>query len=218
MEEIEQAEMEELFFRLNNGVPLRSVELTRALLGGKVLKFVEQIANLPFFAEKVNLSPSARKRYVDQEIVLQFMALIQNKDTGFSGVEIQEFVKTLRDVEIRDELKARMQNASAFLNEAFLNKGKFLKKVHIPMLFKLALDVQSYGLLVTPKQFGEWATQFFADIPEAYALASSQGSAKKDNVQKRLAAISQSFNAYFQIPERGQEMFASETGNSQDAV
>ena len=218
VEEIEQAEMEELFFRLNNGVPLRSVELTRALLGGKVLQFVEKIASLSFFAEKVNLSPSARKRYVDQEIVLQIMALIQNRDTGFSGVEIQEFVKTLRDSEIRDELKARMQNASAFLNLAFLNKEKFLKKVHIPMLFKLALDVQSYGLLVTPEQFGEWASQFFADIPETYALASSQGSAKKENVQRRLAAISQAFNVYFQIQERGQEMFASETGNSQDAV
>ena len=218
VEEIEQAEMEEMFYRLNNGVPLRKVELTRALLGGKVLKFVEQVASKDFFTEKVNLSPSARKRYVDQEIVLQIMALIQNSETGFSGVEIQNFVRTLRDSEIRDELRARMQNASGFLNEAFLKKEKFLKKVHIPMLFKLALDIQGYGLLVTPKQFGEWASHFFANIPEEYSIASSSGSAKKENVQKRLAVISQAFNEYFKIQERGQEMFASETGNNQDAV
>jgi hypothetical protein len=218
IEGLGQERMEEWFFRLNNGVPLRKIENTRAILGGKVLKFVEDIAKMEFFTEKTNLSASARKRYVDQEMILQIMALIQNKETGFSSLEIQEFVKTLRNSEIRDELKARMQNASRLLNVAFPKKEKFLKKLHVPMLFKLALDIQKYGLLITEDSFGEFARQFFDHVPEEYAQACVQGSAKKENVQRRLAAISKAFNEYFQIQERGQEMFASETGNSQDAV
>ena len=218
IEGLGQERMEEWFFRLNNGVPLRKIENTRAILGGKVLQFVEAVAKMEFFTEKTNLSASARKRYVDQEMILQIMALIQNEETGFSSGEIQEFVKTLRNSEIRDELKARMQNASRLLNVAFPKKEKFLKKLHVPMLFKLALDIPKYGLPITEATFGEFARQFFEDLPEEYAQACVQGSAKKENVQRRLAAISQAFNEYFQIHERGEEMVASETGNNQDAV
>lgn len=216
--EISQQEMEELFVRLNNGVPLRRIETTRAILGGRVLQFVQNIASMDFFAEKVNVSKGARQRYVDQELILQIISLVHNRDTGFSGAEIQAFVKELRNVEIRDELRAKMQNASFYLNEAFPRKEKFLKKVHVPMLFKLVLDCQEQNVMVTPKEFGVWAHHFFENLPEAYSTASRAGSARKEKVQKRLAIMSEAFKAYFTIKKRGQEpieneeMVAGDTG------
>jgi Protein of unknown function DUF262 len=195
IEEINQQEMEELFYRLNNGVPLRQIETTRAILGSKVLKFVESIAELDFFATKANLSKGARKRFVDQELVLQILALVHNNETGFSGKELQAFVQELRNIEIQDSLRAKMQNACYYLNEAFPKKEKFLKKLHVPMLFKLVLDMIEKGELanVTPKEFGSWATGFFADVPEDYAGACQSGSARKENVQKRLSVLSVNF-------------------------
>jgi mannose/fructose/N-acetylgalactosamine-specific phosphotransferase system component IIB/uncharacterized protein YfkK (UPF0435 family) len=200
IEEINQQEMEELFYRLNNGVPLRKIETTRAILGSRVLKFVESIASMDFFAEKVNISKSARNRYVDQELVLQILALIWNKDTGFSGKEIQAFAQELRNAEIRDSLKAKMQNACFYLNEAFPKKEKFLKKLHVPMLFKLVLDIVEKGEMttITPKDFGEWARYFFENLPEEYAEACKAGSARKENVQKRLSVMTQAFKDYFE--------------------
>ncbi|WCK57254.1 DUF262 domain-containing protein (plasmid) [Aneurinibacillus sp. Ricciae_BoGa-3] len=205
IEEATQEEMEELFYRFNNGVPLRPIETTRAILGSKVLKFVEHIASMDFFAEKVNLSKSARQRYVDQELVLQILALLKNGETGFSGKELQAFVQELRNVEIQDELRAQMQNACFYLNEAFTRKEKFLKKLHVPMLFKLVLDIQKKGITITPKDFGDWARGFFDNLPQAYFEASQSGSARKENVQKRLSIMASDFNSYLEKKEENEE-------------
>lgn len=196
IEDISQHEMEELFYRLNNGVPLRQIETTRAILGGKVLSFVENIASMDFFAEKVNVSTAARQRYVDQELVLQILAIVHNRDTGFSGKEIQSFVQELRNVDIRDELKSKMQNACFYLNEAFIRKEGFLKKVHVPMLFKLVLDIQERNVMVSPREFGDWARHFFDNLAEEYSIACTSGSARKEKVQKRLSIMSDAFQAY----------------------
>lgn len=197
VEEATVEEMEELFFRLNYGMPLRQVEITRALLGGKVLKFVEDVANTPFFQQKAYLSSKSKLRFVDQELVLQILALIYRPGTGFSSKEIQEFVKELRNERIQAELKSKMQNASFYLNQAFLKKEKFLKKINIPILFKMVLDLQEKALPITPSQFEEWARSFFEQLPEDYAEACKSGSAKKENVQKRLNSMQAHFEEYF---------------------
>ena len=202
MEEIGEDEIEELFYRLNNGVALRPIETTRAILGSRVLQFVADIAGMHFFTEKVNVSKVARQRYVDQELVLQILTLVHNRDTGFGGKEIQTFVRELRNAEIRDELRAKMQNACFYLNEAFPRKEAFLKKIHVPMLFKLVLDLQEAHAVMPPKEFGEWAKHFFDNLPEDYVEASRAGSAQREKVQRRLAIMSAAFQAYFEARRR----------------
>lgn len=198
IEDISPHEMEELFARLNNGMPLRQIETTRAMLGSRVLTFVESISELDFFATKTNISKGARKRFTDQEMVLQILALVYDEQTGFSGKELQAFAETLRKEEIQDSLRAKMQNASYYLNEAFLKREKFLKKLHVPMLFKIVLDMIERGEMATvlPREFGKWATDFFENTPPAYLEACQAGSARKENVQKRLATMTEHFNVY----------------------
>ncbi|WP_067621145.1 DUF262 domain-containing protein [Alicyclobacillus acidiphilus] len=199
IEEATQEQMEEQFYRLNNGVPIRPIELIRANLGDSVLKFVERISSLPFFDKKVNLSKAAKRRFVDQELVLQILLLVHHPDTGFSSKEIRAFVQELRDSGIQDVLQAKMENASAFLNEAFAGDSKktFLKKAHVPMLFKLVLDIQKYALEITPQQFAEWAQPFLENPPAEYKEASQAGSARKENVQRRLMVMREAFNSHF---------------------
>lgn len=210
-------EMEELFFRLNNGMPLRQIETTRALLGGKVLKLVEDVANTPFFQQKAYLSQKSKLRFLDQELVLQILALIYKPDTGFSGKEIRNFVQELRNERIQEELKSKMQNASFYLNQAFLKKERFLKKLHIPILFKLVLELQEKALPITPRQFEEWARTFFANPPQEYLEACKSGSAKKENVQKRLNSMKAHFEEYFKnVLEDSQKAFEDEN-TEQDA-
>lgn len=207
IEDISAHEMEELFARLNNGIPLRQIETTRAVLGNRVLTFVESISALDFFSTKANLSTGARKRFTDQEMVLQILALLYNEETGFSGKELQIFAETLRKEEIQDSLRAKMQNASYYLNEAFLKKEKFLKKLNVPMLFKIVLDMIERGELasVLPREFGAWATDFFENTPPEYVEASQSASARKENVQKRLSVMSEHFNAFREEKKRKEE-------------
>ncbi len=123
IEEATQEQMEERFYRLNNGVPIRPIELIRTNLGDSVLKFFERISSLKFFDKKVNLSKAAKRRFVDQELVIQILLLVHHPNTGFSSKEIRAFAQRLRDKGIQDVLQAKMENASAFLSRAQSKNG-----------------------------------------------------------------------------------------------
>ncbi|MCF8564616.1 DUF262 domain-containing protein [Alicyclobacillus tolerans] len=211
VEEISQSEIEDIFCRLNNGVPLRPIETTRALLGKSALEFVESLAKVPFLVDKVNLSKAARKHFVDQELVLQILALLDDPKTGFSKKEMKGFVEKLRDDHERDRFKSQFNNVCFYLNEAFPSeKEKLLRKVHIPMLFKLTLDMQRRNIDISAEMFGEWARGFLEAPPEAYVVAYSSGSAKKGSAQKRLRIMTAEFEKYFEVKIRGEESNASD--------
>lgn len=192
-----ESDIKKIFYRLNHGVALKTIETTRAVLGNKVLKFIDGISKTPFFSTKINISKSARQRYVDQELILQTVMLISKADTGFSSKEIHAFSLSLNNESLRDELAAKMQNSCFYLNEVYLKKAKFLKKVNIPMLFKLAYDIQNNKWAITHGEFYKWSVEFFSNVPDEYKKVSVSGSSKKDSVKKRLTILTDSFNNYF---------------------
>lgn len=197
VEDATPEELEEFFFRLNSGMPLRQIETTRAILGGKVLKLVEDVANTPFFQTKANISKTSKKRFVDQELVLQILYMMHKEDTGFGGKEIETFVRELRSQRIQDELKSKMQNACFYLNQSFLKKEKFLRKLHIPTLFRLVLEIQENAKLITPADFEVWSRTFFDNMPSDYNAACQSGSAKKESVQTRYKSMKAHFEDFF---------------------
>lgn len=190
-------EIKELFYRLNNGVALKTIETTRAILGNKIISFINELTNTPFFAHKVNITKSARKRYIDQELILQILMLISIPNTGFTSKEIEAFAKTLAEKTLRTELKATMENTCYYLNGAYLKKEKFLKKVNLPMIFKLVYDIQVNKYPIYNSDFYNWSVSFFENPPEEYKSACIAGSAKKDNVQRRLRIIENNFKEHF---------------------
>lgn len=190
-------EIKELFYRLNNGVALKPIETTRAILGNKTIKFITQITSTPFFVHKANITKSARRRYIDQELVLQILMLISIPNTGFTSKEIKAFAKTLAEKSLRTELKATMENVCYYLNGAYLKKEKFLKKVNLPMIFKLVYDIQVNKYPIYNSDFYDWSVLFFENTSDTYKLACVAGSARKENVQKRLRIMQESFNEYF---------------------
>ncbi|WP_144537018.1 DUF262 domain-containing protein [Bacillus thuringiensis] len=200
-ENLNEQQIEELFFRLNNGVALRTIEVTRALLGNSIISFLKRITDFPFFEYKINITASARKRYTDQEIVLQILKLIYEPNSGLNKREMQPFIDKLKNEDLKAQLKSTLDNAIFYLNEAFPKKQKFLKKVNIPMLVILVLDVikSNQNNKVTPIKFGEWAEEFFENTPEEYRVACQSGSASAQNVKKRLSSMRNHFCNYFKL-------------------
>lgn len=198
-ENLSDVEVEDLFYRLNNGVALNTIEITRALLGNKIISFLKDITEHPFFKFKINMSSTAKKRYTDQELVLQILRLIYYPEQGLSSKEMKPFIQELKNEDLKAKLKSSMDNALYYLNEAFPKKQKFLKKIHIPMLFILALDVIRQGNIseISAVKFGAWAEEFFENMPDDYKKACQSGSARKENVQIRLRSIKENFNNYF---------------------
>ncbi|EPZ44479.1 DUF262 domain-containing protein [Alicyclobacillus acidoterrestris] len=219
VEDLTEEEMEELFVRWNNGMPLVRIETTRVILGQSVHKFIREITEMPFFKEKVKLSNANKRRCVDEELVLQILALVSKRETGFSGNELKEFAKELRKDDVKEELRADIQNACHDLNKAFSGEEEFLKKLHVPMIFKLVLDMQEINRntnrRISPKQFGEFVVNFWNNRPEEYKNASMSGSARKENVQKRLSIMTQAFEEHFgvqvkrDVPTADEEVAAS---------
>lgn len=214
---LSDTEIEDLFFRLNNGVPLNTIEITRALLGNKIISFLKDITDHPFFQHKINMSASAKKRYTDQELVLQILRLIYHPGEGLSSKEMKPFVEELKSEDLKAKLKSSMDNALYYLNEAFPKKKKFLKKLHVPMLFNLTLYIIHNNLIskIPAIRFGDWAVGFFENPPEDYKQAGQSGSARKENVQTRLRSMKEHFSNYFaEELNEGKIIENNEEGNS----
>lgn len=193
LEDITDEEVEEMFFRLNNGVALKSIESTRVLLGNDNMKLVEKMTTHPFF-DKASIS---RNRYTDQEIILQLLMFSDSTDTGFSSKEVRAFVERYRGKKIPEEMVDKTNQALSFLDEAFTKKKKFLKKIHIPMIFNISFKAQ--GRPETPDFFGLWVEDFYKNLSKEseYFIACQSGSAKKENVQKRLNEMKNAYEQYF---------------------
>jgi hypothetical protein len=191
-------ERDDFFFRLNNGMPLTKMEVARSLAGSKVLHFIKELKNEPFFAKAANIDDNARERFIDEELILQIMMLIENncEPLELNRNEVMEYAERKREEGISNELSETMQITTEYLNEAFpviKEKEKELKKSSIPMVFVAAIKAMQMG--IEPLKFGGWVQSFFKRQPAGseYRKAARSGSAKKENVACRLEIMLKDF-------------------------
>ncbi|MGI6225689.1 MAG: GmrSD restriction endonuclease domain-containing protein [Peptococcales bacterium] len=185
---------DEMFYRLNNGVALSRIERTRALAQGDIMGFVKEIASEPFFAESCAITPNSRNRFVDEEMILQIMMLITaGEAVSLSGTDVKNFVLKLKENGLSDKQKEQMLTTTQYLNKALPVREKWLKKVHVPILFVIAQKAIEQD--VRPEQFGGWVKEFLTSYRpgDRYGAACSAGSAKRDNVAKRIEIMSANY-------------------------
>ncbi|HCL4479917.1 TPA: DUF262 domain-containing protein [Clostridium botulinum] len=201
IENLSEYEIENIFFRLNNGVPLNTIEIKRILLGNNIISFLQRITSHPFLDYKINMSASAKKMYADQELVLHILKLIYEPEGGLNSKDMEPFIKNLRNESIKDKLKSTLDNALFYLNEAFPQKKKFLKVINVPMLVLLTIEIISLNinLKVTTNRFGTWAEEFFTNTPDEYKNACKSGYLNTENVQNRISFMKKHFYNYFNL-------------------
>lgn len=160
LKNITDEETEEFFKRLNGGLSLSQIEISRVFASSSIMSFVQEIASNKFFAETIALTETNRKRFIDEELILQILSLIVNEDPiALSGAEIRSFAKQLRHTGISEKHQDIMRETTEYLNLAIPDKNKSLKKVHIPMIFLMA--IQSIQLEIPYSRFGGWVQKFF---------------------------------------------------------
>lgn len=194
-----EGELAEMFFRLNNGSALSKIELTRAIAGTEMMAFIRSVAAEPFFAQSAALTERGRNRFVDEELVLQICYLItRGEAVSLSGKELRNFVTDVRGQGVSEETQEAVRRITAYLNKAFPQKERYLKKVHVPMIFLLAIKAEEQGIL--PEKYSLWVETFFKGLlPGArYHQASRAGSSQKEKVAERLNEMEQDFQKFFQ--------------------
>jgi hypothetical protein len=201
-------EIEEMFQRLNNGSALSKMELNRAKSGAEIMTYINQVAAMPFFSKYAFISETSRTRFVDQEMILQTMLLLDGRESGISSREVEDYTQALKKSGIEDETKKIVSGTAAYLFDAFTQfvkmkdgkpdhsiLNKMLKKIHVPMLFLTAIEAMKRD--THPVAFGAWARDFLIERytpgSGAYGSRCVAGSAKKENVQGRLKAMKNDF-------------------------
>jgi hypothetical protein len=189
IEKMDSEERAVVFYMGNQSVPLADVHFLPVVLGEDLMNDFNALCTRPFMLEKVRLTTPALRKRDDLKLMIQYLILRSGYEMGFSGKEIIAFSDEIRNGSIElpyDDLVDLL----SYVNQAFPYKRAYLKIINIPIIMRVAQDAKN---MVDAKEFGEMVDKFFLEIQsgkhEEYSLACQQGSAKKANVQARLASM-----------------------------
>lgn len=193
-------EIEEIFFRLNNSTPLSKPQKARPLMGTENARFINSILTGSFFTEKCNFSKLQLRKSDDMCTLLQSMMLLDHKynDYEYSSISADEVMKYSAAIKgcYSEEQKALLLEIIDYLDEAFDEKEKMLKKINIPMVVLMA-DV-AIKEEIEPNEFHDWFLYFFVSNKE-YSQYCSSGSIKKEKVLGRLTTMEAHFTKHFKL-------------------
>lgn len=211
-EEDDEDLISEIFFRLNSGVALSGGQKSISLVDLKTAKFVKSILNDRFFSEICTFSVLQRRRGDDLCALMQGMLLLDHKYSLYdlqtiSENDVMRYASHIKN-NYSDAQKERLYDIIDYLEKAFPEKDKMLKKINIPIVM-LAADSamgSDYDSLkniyrVGPMYFRQWFSYFFNECYEEYKQYCSSGSIKKEKTLKRIEIMESSLMEYFELNE-----------------
>lgn len=196
-EDMTEEQVHELFFRLNNGKPLSSIELTR-VKANSLVKF-QEIAKHEAIANSV--TDKGKEKYNDELLSMQIYSIIFDSDPDFTT---KVFRPRMVEAEVTDEQKDKIMQTLDYvksLHDSFDEKDKDQKKIlkrvrsrtHlVSVAYFAALCIENNIEIQT---YINKATAFFdsksqkASIDDSYNSSIGAASARADNVAKRKAAM-----------------------------
>jgi len=201
---ITEEEVNEMFFRLNNGKPLTAIELTR--VKAKSLEKFQEIGQHQLFTS--TLTEKAISKYTHEDLVIKSWVMLntENPDLGTKNIRSIVEVKDITN-EQADNLKTvydKVLEVYTILTAGDKQDKKTAKRIitrtHflslLPIISK-QIDSNSWNT----EQFTSWVRRFFGSdegttINEEYNELSKSGSNKPDNIRRRLEIIKIDFRQY----------------------
>lgn len=204
--------IEEIFFRLNNSTPLSKPQKSMALTGVHNATFIKSILSDRFFSEICQFSALQRRKSDDLCALLQAMMLLDNRYMGyeFSSISAEETMRYASHIKnnYSEAQKERLYDIIDYLEKAFPEKDKMLKKINIPIVMLVADSAMGgdYDSIkniyrVGPMYFRQWFSYFFNECYEEYKQYCSSGSIKKEKTLKRIEIMEASLMDYFELRE-----------------
>lgn len=194
-EGITDEEISELFYRINNGKPLTALDLTR--VRAKSLKQFQQIAAHDAIMRAV--TEKGLNGNVHENIAMQAWAVCF---TESPDLETKHFRPLIEEAEVTDSQVNELISALDYVLPLYNSldpdnkeEKRILRKVktrtHLVSCIYLAKICINNG--ITQKEFADLVCNFFnttkTTTNESYNSAVGAGSARPENVQKRLNAL-----------------------------
>lgn len=194
-EGITEEEIAELFFRINNGKPLTSVELTRVKAKG-ILKF-QEIARHEMIAEAI--TEAGKRRYNDENVAMQAWTLCFSDCRDFTTKGFRPFIEAavVSDEQVKEMRKSLsyIKSVCDLLNPEEKADKRVLKKIktrsHLVSCTYVALKALRCGM--SEADLKGVLYRFFdssqTSVSEIYNKSVGSGSAKPDKVQSRVQVL-----------------------------
>lgn len=153
--------IDEIFIRLNNGVPLNSAEKRNAI-SGAMRDFVKQLVTAhPFFATSVGFK---NKRYSYDEVLAQMTLVELNGGPCTVGhPQLRDMYEKKRTFNTDTAKAKRVSTVLNFLAKGFSKKTGELSKVNVLSLYILASELLAkFAISAKYQEFGQWFLDFEA--------------------------------------------------------
>ena len=204
-----------------DGVALSAMQKGKAKLGNELMEFVNTLLSGNFFTQAINITEKQALKEDDLLMLMQGMALLdqrheQREFKNISAASMLSYAESIRN-SYNEEKQQMIMEIVDYLDSAFENKNKFLRKNNVPIVIvmsKIALENN-----VKPELFKAFINDFANALYPAYEEASGSGNIKIANVNQRLKVMFVAMCNYFgwNIDEIGKP-FESEDAWTWDAI
>lgn len=213
LENYTMSEAESLFYNINSGVSLSTIQKSKAKLGTDLIGFLNELLRGSFFTQAINITEKQALAEDDLLLLLQGMLLLDNRHDGLDYKNIStatclgyaEGIRGTYSMQKREKLRGIIQ----YLDEAFDAKVKFLKKNNVPIVIVMAETAMDNGK--DALSFKAFINDFANGIYPAYEEASGSGNVKASKVQQRLRVMYLAMCSYYKMkPSEDDKPFARE--------
>lgn len=209
MDEITDEQIEDLFFRLNNGTPLSKQQKAKAKMGTEWAEKIQGLIKHDLITKKSSFTALQIRKADHETAILQTMMLLDKNYMwkNISSNEVFDYSQTFKGDTDKDALVTKLADVMTYLDQAFETEEKtLLKKVHFPMTLLTAIKAMEMG--VSPKRFSDWREDFKTAIKSKhkkddvfiatdYKKYGGAGSVKKEKVNGRIDAMQEHLEEYF---------------------
>jgi hypothetical protein len=204
-------EIEDMFYRLNNGTPLSKQQKAKAKMGRDWATKIQGLVKHDLITKKASFTPLQIRKADHETALLQTMMLIDptHELKSISSNDVFAYSQTFKeDVENKEAIVKKLVDVMDYLDNAFESKESvLLKKVHFPMTMLTAMMAMERKL--DPIKFRDWRTEFKKSLkatPEDllsediiatdYKNFGGAGSVKKEKTLGRVNAMKEHLEKY----------------------
>ena len=159
VEDAEDDEIEDMFLRLQNGVPLNSAEKRNAI-SGQIRNFIRDLAES--HRVMTNSVPFKNNRYSHDEVVAQMLLIeLNGGPTSIRHNHLKPMYQANKRFKVGSPPAAKLKRVMNFLAKSFPSRTPELNKVNLVSLYTVASELLSkYTLALREEEFGDWFLGF----------------------------------------------------------
>lgn len=201
-EDITDEEVNEMFYRLNNGKALTAIELTR--VKAKSFEKIKELAKHEIFTDA--LKESQINRYTNEDIVIKALVMLSCDKPSLENKFIRPYII---ETAISDELAAEVQTALTrikYVHDSLIEQGevkaakKLYTRTHLISFAPLAVETHKEN--VDAFMLASFAKHFFTPdkgvtVSRVYNTHCSSGSNSQYAVEIRDRELREAYKQYY---------------------